>query len=101
MNPAELDGKPFTLWLTDEGKESAVFSGIARWNGSKLVLDRSPKPPFEIRSEWHERIQPVATEETRKILLGADHFLRLWVGSLLNGVVPTDYEQTGLRWPKG
>ena len=101
MNPAELDGKPFTLWLTDDCDESAVFSGVARWDGSKLVLDRSPKPQFELRSEWHERIQPVANEEARKILLGADYFLRLYVGSLPDGSAPTEHEQTGLKWPEG
>ena len=34
MNIAELDGKPFSLWLTDENDESAVFSGTARWDDS-------------------------------------------------------------------
>jgi hypothetical protein len=29
MNLEELNGKPFTLWLTDEADESAVFSGVA------------------------------------------------------------------------
>ena len=100
MNPAELDGKPFTLWLTDVCDESAVFSGVAKWDGSKLLLDRSPKPQFALRSEWHERIQLVANEEARKILLGADYFLR-HVGSLPDGSAPTEYEQTGLKWPEG
>src|ERR1039458_6555085 len=100
MNLAELNGKPFTLWLTDEADESAIFAGVARWDGSKLVLDRSPKPQFEIRSEWHERIQPVANEEARKILLGADYFLRLHVGSLPDGSPSNEYVQTGLKWPE-
>ena len=99
MNLAELNGKPFTLWLTDEAGESAIFSGVARWDGSKLVLDRSPKPQFEIRSEWHERIQPVANEEARKILLGADYFLR-HVGSLPDGFPLNEYIQTSLKWPE-
>jgi hypothetical protein len=96
-----LEGKPFTLWLTNDRDESAVFSGVARWDGSKLVLDRSPKPPFEIRSEWHERIRPVENGEERTILLGADYFLRLYVGSLPDGSAPMEYELTGLRWPEG
>src|SRR5438309_11450082 len=95
MNPTELNGRPFTLWLTDDRDESAMFSGVARWDGLKLVLDRSPKPQFEIRSEWHERIQPVANEEARTILLGADYFLRLYVGSLPDDSALTEYEQTG------
>jgi hypothetical protein len=99
MNIADLDGKPFTLRLTDESDESAVFSGTARWDGSTLLLDRAPKPPFEIRSEWHERIQAIASEEARKILLGADYFLRLHVGNLAQAP-PDEYKQTGLRWPE-
>jgi len=101
MNLAELDGKPFTLWLTDDHEEAAVFSGIARWDGSKLVLDRSPKPQFEIRPEWHERIQPVVNEKAREVLLGAAYYLHLYVGSLPEGSGPTEYEQTGLKWPEG
>lgn len=100
MNLAELDGKPLALWLTDEANESAVFSGVARWDGSKLFLDRLPKPPFEIRSEWDERIQPVTTDEARKILRGADYFLRLYVGTLTEQSSLNEYEPTGLKWPK-
>ena len=100
MNLAELDGKPFTVWLTDDHDESAVFSGVARWDGSKLVLDRSPKPLFEVRSEWYECIQPVTTEEARKILLGADYVLRLYVGTLPDGPVPPEYKPLGLKWPE-
>jgi len=100
MNLAELNGKPFTLWLTDEQDESAVFSGVARWDGAKLFLDRSPRPQFEIRSEWQDRIQPVMNEEARKILLGADYFIRLRVGSLPDDTVSNEYERTGLKWPE-
>ena len=97
MNIEEVHGKPFTLWLTDGGDESVVFSGIAHWDGSNLILDRSPKPQFAIRSEWNERIKPVPNEEVRKILLGADYFLRLYVGSLPDGSALTEYEHTGLK----
>jgi hypothetical protein len=100
MNLAELSGKPFTFWLTDENEESAIFSGIARWDGSTLLLDRSPKSPFEIRSEWHERIQPATNEKAREILLGADYFLRLHVGKLPDGTASNECVQTGLKWPE-
>jgi hypothetical protein len=99
MNISELDGKPFTLWLTDENEESAVFSGIARWDGSLLFLDRLVHSPIEIRPEWHERIQAVTTEEARKILLGAAYFLRLYVGNLPDGT-ENEYKKTGLTWPE-
>ena len=100
MNLAELNGRPLTLWLTDDENESALFSGVARWDGAKLLLDRSPRPQVEIRSEWHGRIQPVTSEEARKILLGADYFVRLYVGRLPDGSGSTEYEQTGLKWPE-
>jgi hypothetical protein len=100
MNPAELDGKLFTLWLTDNNDESAVFSGTARWNGSTLQLERKPNPPFEIHPEWHERIQAVTNKEARKILLGADYFLRLYVGDVPKEATPGEYALTGLKWPK-
>jgi len=96
MNIADLDGRPFTLWLTDEADESAIFSGTARWDGANLLLVRAPKPPFEIRPEWHERIQAVTNEEARKILLGADYFLRLHVGNLAQESVG-EYQLTGLK----
>jgi hypothetical protein len=97
---AETDGKPFTLWLTDEAEESAVFSGVARWDGATLLLDRGTTPVFEIRSEWHDRIQRVTSEEARRILLGADYFLRLYVGTLPERGNASSFEQSGLKWPK-
>jgi hypothetical protein len=100
MHVAELDGKPFTLWLTDTHDESVVFFGIARWDGSRLLLERQPKPSFEIRPEWYERIQPMNDEQSRKILLGANYFLRLYVGDLPEGTSVGEFEQTGLKWPK-
>jgi len=100
MNIAELDGKPFALWLTDENDESVIFSGTTRWRGSKLLLERAPKPTVEIRTEWHERIQIVTNEESRRILLGADYFLRLYVGCLPRGADEKEYEQIALKWPE-
>ena len=82
MNIVELDGRKFGLWLTDKNSESAVFSGAIRWDGSALRLVRDPKPAFEIQPKWYERIQAVTNDEVRRILLGADYFLRLNVGDV-------------------
>ncbi len=100
MNIFELDGRRFTLWLTDKDSESAVFSGSIRWDGSTLRLIRDPKPAFEIRPEWYGRIQEVTNDEAQKILLGADFFLHLNVGDVPEGAKPEEYEQTGLKWPE-
>ena len=99
MELIALDGQVFTLWLTDDANESSVFSGIARWNGQSLFLERRGAPNFEVRPEWYERIFPVNDQQSREILLGAAYCLRLQVGSL----DPSDegeYESTGLQWPK-
>jgi hypothetical protein len=98
MNIPELDGKPFTLWLTDEDDESCIYSGTARWDGSTLLLERGAKPRFEIRAEWYGRIQAVMGEEARKILLGADYFLHLRLGDVPALAGPDDFEHTGLKW---
>jgi hypothetical protein len=99
MDVEKLNDKHFTLWLTDEHDESAIFSGITHWDGTKLFLERVPKPSFEIRPEWYDRIQKVTNDEVRSILLGADYFLRLYVGTLPDGS-EAGYEPTGLRWPE-
>jgi len=98
MDISEIDGKPFTLWLTDEADESVVYSGIVRLKASGLFLERDQQSPFEIRSEWYERIQTVTSEEVRKILLGADSFLHLLVGNLPDESGSEGYELTGLKW---
>jgi hypothetical protein len=74
MDIAELDGKLFTLWLTDEADESVVYSGIARLKGTGLLLERDKQSSFEIRSEWYERIRTVTSEDMRKIT-----FFTLWL----------------------
>jgi hypothetical protein len=99
MDVVEINGKPFTLWLTDEADESVVYSGIARLKASGLFLERDQQPPFEIRSEWYERIRTVTSEEVRKILRGADYFLHLLVGNLPDESGSEGFEKTGLKWP--
>jgi hypothetical protein len=94
-----LDGRAFTLWLTDDADESVIFSGIARWNGQSLFVERQGAPNFEVRPEWYQRIFPVTDQQSREILLGADYCLRLQVGSL-EPSDKADYEVTGLQWPK-
>ncbi len=97
MNVAELDGKRFTVWLTDEADESAIFSGIASWDGDVLSIQRGSQHDFRIQPEWHGRMRAVANDESRRILLEAEFYLRLWVGGLPDD--SANYEATGLKWP--
>ena len=98
MDFQALNGKRFTVWLTDEKDDSVVFSGILHWDGHMLLLDRGKKPSFEIREEWYERIKPVP-DSVKEILLDAESFLRLFVGSLPPGEDTSKLQETGLQWP--
>jgi hypothetical protein len=95
-------GKPFAVLLmgeTAEGEDDwAVFSGTLKQNPSGLFLDRGTKPPFEIRAEWIERINPVGSD-VKDILLGAEHYLPLSVGLIPEGESTESYVCTRLKWP--
>jgi len=97
---AELHGKRVALVLTDERDESAAFTGIARWDGDRLLMVReSPDVPFHIREEWHERIR-ATPEGSKNALLGAEFFLRLNVGDPPASADQAEFQKTGLKWPK-
>ena len=100
MDPATIQGKRIALWLTDASNESAVFAGVAAWNGSKLTLDLGTSTPFEIQPEWYERISTITNEEVRRILLDCDFYLRLSVGTLPASEDIAEFEKTGLKWPE-
>jgi hypothetical protein len=100
MNLDQIDGRPFTLLLmstTPEGDDDwAVLPGLARREGGSLFIDRGPRPRFEVRPEWIDRVKPV-DPELRPILRGADFYLALTAGHLDDD--PADFVPTGLKWP--
>jgi hypothetical protein len=99
MDPTQLNNKSFAIVLVDEKQEGATFYGTARWNGEVLIIDRGKdKPPFEVREEWYERIQPVKGPVAKAILEGAEFWLRLNVGPLPDEDT-SGYQKTGLKWP--
>jgi len=85
---SSLIGQPFSVLLmgeTAEGEDDwAVFSGALKQSPSGLFLDRGTKPPFEIRTEWIERIKPVGSD-VKDILLSAEYYLSLSVGPIPEG----------------
>ena len=90
-------GKRFSLWLTDENDDSVVYGGwTASRSGETLVLER-PGGRLDLELEWLARITPVHDDETRRILLDADYFLRLNVGP--NPSEGDTDLPTGMRWP--
>jgi hypothetical protein len=78
MDPAQLNGKSFAIVLGGEKDEGSTFHGTARWDGATLIIDRGQgHPPFEVRTEWYEQIQPVKGPVAKAILQGAEFWLRL------------------------
>lgn len=103
MNFDELTCRKIALvaWGEDEnGKDDvAVFTGIARWENGHLYLDRKGKKPFQFPDDTLERIKPVPAEIS-DILLEADFYISMTIGSLPKDANPEDYIKTGLKWPK-
>jgi hypothetical protein len=95
-----LEGKRIALVLTDERDESAAFTGVAHWDGDRLLMVRnSPDAPFHIREEWHQRIR-ATPENSKNALLGAEFFLRLNVSDQPAGADQAEFQKAGLKWPK-
>jgi hypothetical protein len=99
IEPSELDGKRIALVLTDTADESVAFTGVGKWDGSVLVmLRRTPDPSVEIREEWYPKIR-ATPDGSKDVLLGADFFIMLTVGTLPPGSDETQFQKTGLKWP--
>ena len=78
MNLEEINGKKLALLLIskDEKNEDdwAVFTGTAKWNGNKLILDRGKdKELFTVPDDVLFRVKRV-DEDVKDTLLGAEYF---------------------------
>jgi hypothetical protein len=103
MKYEELTGKKLALiaWGEDEnGKDDVVvFTGIARWENRHIYLDRKGKrKSFQVPDDVLERIKPVPAK-IADIVLGAEFFLSMTIGSIPKDANPKDYIKTGLKWP--
>jgi hypothetical protein len=99
IEPSTLNGKRIALVLTDAADESAVFTGIGRWDGNTLVMLRNaPDPAVEIRQEWYSKIRPTP-DASKDALLGADFFIGLQLGALPKGSDESRFQKIGLKWP--
>ena len=100
MDLANLEGKRIALVLTDEQDESVAFTGTAYWDGERLLmLRKKPDPPIHIREEWHLKIR-ATPESSKDALLGSEFFLMLNVGNLPPRADESQFDKTGLKWPK-
>jgi len=102
IEPNIVDGKKLALiaWAKDAkgADDVSVFTGIAKWTGANLVLDRGEGiPSFTIPEDWVERLQSV-NEELKETLLGSDYSISVSVGNIETENV-SDYIFTGLKWP--
>lgn len=104
MKFEELTGKKLAMivWGEDDNGEDdvAVFTGIARWTGEHLYLDREDNPkPFQIPDELLERIE-ITPEEIKDIVLDAEYYFNATISPLPDNEDESDYMQTGLKWPE-
>ena len=77
----------------------AVFSGIADWDGERLLLVRDPVgTSFAIPNEWFDRIKRVP-DELRATLMDSEYFVSVTVGEATASELST-LDKTGLHWPK-
>jgi len=103
INPKTVHGKKLALigWAKDdEGEDDvSVFSGIARWNGTQLILDRgNDNLDFNIPNEWLQRLKSVE-DEFKETLMNADYSISFSVDNLPNDKA-SEYILTTLKWPK-
>jgi hypothetical protein len=84
----------------DHGTDDvAVFTGIAEWDGRRLIMLRQPgAAPFEVQHEWLGRLKP-ATPDLQSELLGADYYFSVTIGPLPPGDDMSQYRETSLMWP--
>lgn len=94
-----MEGKRFALVLKNEREEAVAFTGIAHWDGDRLVMLRNkPDAPVHIREEWHDRIRPTPLG-SKDALLGAEYFAILRVGNIPAGADEAEFQKVGLNWP--
>jgi hypothetical protein len=95
-----LEGKRIALVLTDELDESAAFTGIAHWDGHRLLMVRkSPTLRFTYVKNGTKGFR-TTPEDSKNALLGAEFFLMLNVGDQPAGADQAEFQKTGLKWPK-
>jgi hypothetical protein len=104
MNLEKLTGKKFALVAMGEDesgkKEGVVFTGIARWIKGHLYFDHSSKhKPFQLPDDVLHRVKPTP-KEFKDILLDAEFYIIMSIGSLPDDADPSEYVQTGLKWPE-
>jgi hypothetical protein len=102
MSTPDYAGKKLAVLVMgtdDNGEEEWVtYFGTAVYDGTTLFMDRVKDPPFEIRAEWLDRIEPVP-DTVRHILKNADLLLRLTCGPLPPDADEHEYLPTGLKVP--
>lgn len=84
----------------DGTDDVVVFTGIADWDGRRLMMQRGEgEPPFEVSDDWWDRLKPV-DPDLQPDLLGAEYSFSVTIGPLPAGADVIDYLQTGLKWPE-
>lgn len=104
INIEKINGKKLALLLMgkkENGEDDwAVFTGIARWDGKSLLLDRGEKKnSFRVPTDTLNRIKPVE-KKNKETFCDAEYFIPLTVGALPDDANLNEYIKTDLKWPE-
>lgn len=103
VSPADVHGKRIAMvaWgrKPDGSDDVAVFTGIANWDGTHLIMVRQQGAPFQVAGEWLDRLT-IVEPHLRQTLLDAEYFFSVTIGDLPEGATTKEYMKTGLVWPR-
>jgi len=103
-NIGKINGKKLALLLMskkENGEDDwSVFTGIARWDGKSLLLDRGgEKNTFRVPEDTLNRIKAV-DKDNRETFCDAEYFIPLTVSTLPDNANLNEYIKTDLKWPE-
>jgi hypothetical protein len=100
---ATLTGKRIAIIAVGKDEkgdtEAAVWTGVGRFDQGRLYLDREEGKSFEFPNDVLGRIKPVP-DSISDIVLHAEYYITMSIGTLPEGADPSEYKDTGLKWPK-
>ena len=103
-NIGKINCKKLALLLMskkENGEDDwSVFTGIARWDGKSLLLDRGgEKNTFRVPEDTLNRIKAV-DKDNRETFCDAEYFIPLTVSTLPDNANLNEYIKTDLKWPE-
>jgi len=102
MNHSQISGKQLALLISGENNpghtEASIFTGIARWDGTHLYLEREDEnKSFQLPDDIMEQIYPVPPE-LRDFFIGSEYYLQITNAQMQEHIVPSNNFTSGPQW---